>query len=97
MDVSEHITYCPVNAVYLKKDIVDSPLILWLCDNGCIWTYYLLSLLNLRKGGYSIISGNNSQTAYRTLHNESHTLLGELLAKRQLSINAVYFEERYSR
>ena len=48
-----------VNAVYLKKDIVGSSLILWVCDNGCIWTYYLLSLLNLRKGSYSIISGNN--------------------------------------
>ena len=67
-----------VNTVYLKKDIEGSPLIIWLCDNGCVWTYYLLSLLNLRKGSYSIISGNNSQSAYRTLQNESHTLLGEL-------------------
>ena len=67
-----------VNTVYLKKDIVGSPLIIWLYDNGCIWTYYLLSLLNLRKGRYSIISGNNSQNAYRTSQNESHTLLGEL-------------------
>ena len=66
----------PVNTVYLKKDIVGSPLISWLCDNGCIWTYYLLSLLNLRNGSYSMISGNNSQSAYRTLQNESHTLLG---------------------
>ena len=82
--VNEHICFTiilakrqsSVNAVYLKKDIVGSPLILWLCDNGCIWTYYLLSLLNLRKGSYSIISGNNSQTAHRTLQNESHTLLG---------------------
>ena len=68
-----------VNTVYLKKDIVGSPLIIWLCDNGCIWTYYLLSLLNLRKGSYSMISGNNSQSAYRTLQNESHTLLGVIL------------------
>ena len=67
-----------VNTVYLKKDIVGSPLIIWLCDNGCIWTYYLPSLLNLRKGSYFIISGNNPQSAYRTLQNESHTLLGEL-------------------
>ena len=67
-----------VNSVYLKKDIVGSPLFIWLCDNGCIWTYYLLSLLNLRKGSYSIISGNNSHSAYPTLQNESHTFLGKV-------------------
>ena len=39
---------------------------------------YCLSILNLRKGSYSIISANNSQSAYRTLQNESHTLLGKL-------------------
>ena len=68
-----------VNTTYSKKDIVGSPLIIWLCDNGCIWTYYLLSLLNLRKGSYSIISGNNSQSVYRTLQNESHTLTGGVI------------------
>ena len=67
-----------VNTVYLKKYIVGSPLIMWLDDYGCICTYYLLSLLNLRKGSYFIISGNNSQSVYRTLQNESHTLMGEL-------------------
>ena len=64
-----------VNTVYLKKDIVGSPLIIWLCDNACICTYYLMTLLNLRKGSYFIMSGNNSQSAYR---NESPTLMGEL-------------------
>ena len=64
--------------VYLKKYIVGSPLIMWLDDYGCICTYYLMALLNLRKGSYFIISGNNSQSAYRTLQNESHTLMGEL-------------------
>ena len=67
-----------VNTVYVKKDIVGSPLIMWLDDYGYICTYYLLALLNLRKGGYFTISGNNSQSAYRTLQNESHTLMGEL-------------------
>ena len=67
-----------VNTVYLKKYIVGSPLIMWLDDYGCICTYYLMALLNLRKGSYFIISGNNSQSVYRTLQNESHTLMGEL-------------------
>ena len=67
-----------VDTVYLKKCIVGSPLIMWLYDYGCICTYYLMALLNLRKGSYFIISGNNSQSAYRTLQNESHTLMGEL-------------------
>ena len=56
-----------VNTIYLKKYIVDSPLIMWLDDYGCICTYYLMALLNLRKGSYFRISGNNSQSAYRTL------------------------------
>ena len=46
-----------VNTVYLKKYIVDSPLIMWSDDYGCIFTYYLLALLNLRKGSYFIIPG----------------------------------------
>ena len=65
-----------VNAVYLKKYLVGSPLIMWLDDYGCICAYYLLARLNLRKGSYFIMSGNNSQSAYRTLQNESHTLMG---------------------
>ena len=64
-----------VNTVYLKKG---SPLIMWLDDYGCIGTYYLMALLNLRKGSNFIISGNNSQSDYHTLQNESHTLMGEL-------------------
>ena len=67
-----------VNTVYLKKYIVGSPLIMWLDDYGCIRTYYLMALLNWRKGSYFIISGYNSQNAYRTLQNEYHTLMGEL-------------------
>ena len=66
-----------VKTVYLKKYIVGSPLIMWLDDYGCICTYYLMALLNLRKGSYFIISRNNSQSAYRTLQNESHTHMGE--------------------
>ena len=42
-------------------------------------TYYLMALLNMTKGSYFIISGNNSQSAYRPLHNESNTIMGELL------------------
>ena len=68
-----------VNTVYLKKDIVGGPLIMWLYDYGCICTYYLLALLNLRKGSYFIISGNNCQSAYRTLQNESRTLMGGVI------------------
>ena len=67
-----------VKTVYLKKYIVGSPLIMWLDEHGCICTYYLMALLNLRKGSHFIISGNNSPSAYRTLQNESHTLTGEL-------------------
>ena len=67
-----------VNTVYLKKYIVGSPLIMWLDDYGCICTYYLLAFLNFRKGSYFIISENKAQSAYRTLQNESHTLMGEL-------------------
>ena len=67
-----------VNTVYLKKYIVGTPLTSWLDDYGCICTYYLMALLNLIKWSYFIISGNNSQSAYRTLQNESHTLMGEL-------------------
>ena len=58
-----------VNTVYLKKYIVGSPLIMWLDDYGCICTYHLMALLNLRKGSYFMISGNNSPSAYRTLQN----------------------------
>ena len=39
-----------VNNAYLKKHVVGSPLIMWLDNYGCICTYYLLALLNLRKG-----------------------------------------------
>ena len=65
-----------VNTVYLKKYLVGSPLIMWVDDYGCICTYYLLAFFNLRQGSSFIISGNNSQSAYRTLQNESHTLMG---------------------
>ena len=44
-----------VNAVYMMKYIVGSPLIMYLDDCECICTYYLLALLKLRKGNYFII------------------------------------------
>ena len=68
-----------VNTVYLKKYIVGSPLIMWLDDYGWICPYYLMALLNLRKGSYFIISGNNSQSAYCTLKLIPHTHGGVIL------------------